>query len=230
MSFIRRHNLNYLYCVEQYFLSLTGKGVGLSPLDHQKIKSWEKRGVPLNVACTGIKKSLEFFKKTHGIHEPPPRSIKFCENLVEKEFTHYKRRRVGAHNGKRNEIDDREVLCIKIDTLINKINSIGNEEKDERLRELYYTVSHRVMNLRSKIEEYSVSLYTELESIDRFFVNEFCEFISPDEFTGLMEEAKERLSIHRYKMSKEAYERTLESLRNLLVRRRFDLIRIEIKD
>jgi hypothetical protein len=45
-----------------------------------------------------------------------------------------------------------------------------------------------------------------------------------------MGEAEERLSLHKIKMSQEAYERTFISLRNLLVRERYGLLKIEIGD
>ena len=107
MSLINRNNLNYLSCVEQYFLSLTKTGTALSPLDYQIIKSWEKRGIPLNIACNAIKRGIESFKKTHGFNKPLPKSIKYCENLVEEDFVNYKGRKVGAHFKQAGKLEDK---------------------------------------------------------------------------------------------------------------------------
>ena len=230
LSLINRNNLNYLYCVEQYFLSLTGSGVALSPIDYQAIKSWEKKGIPLNIVCAGIKRGIESFRKTHGLYNSLPRSIKYCEGLVEEEFLKYKRLKVGAHFEQKGEIEDKKVLLRRIDTLINKITRANNGERVEGVRELYDAVCNRILNLRSDIDkgESYLHIYSEVEEIDRSFINGFCKLMSPGELAGLMEKTEGKLSPHKFRMSKEAYERTLESQRNLLVRKRYGLFRLEI--
>ncbi|MEW6614584.1 MAG: hypothetical protein AB1401_03830 [Thermodesulfobacteriota bacterium] len=230
MSLINRNNLSYLYCVEQYFLSLTKIGTALSPLDYQIIKSWEKRGVPLNVACNAVKIGIESFKKTSGLNKPLPKSIKYCKNLVEEEFINYKRRKVGTHFKRSGELEEKIVLFKKINVLIDKIARITDIEKDEKVRKLYAVVYDRILRLSSNIDENYLFIYTEVERIDKYLIDEFLKLISPDDVTTLMGEAEEKLSLHKIKMSQEAYERTFISLRNLLVRERYGLLKIEIGD
>ncbi|MFH2012633.1 MAG: hypothetical protein ABIJ37_08050 [Pseudomonadota bacterium] len=230
MSLINRNNLNYLSSVEQYFLSLTKIGTALSPLDYQIIKSWEERGIPLNIACNAIKRGIESFRKTYSFNKPLPKSIKYCENLVEEEFLNYKRRKVGAHYKQVKELDEKTILLKKLDSLITKIANIIDEEEDKKLKKLYSKTYNRVLKLSSTIDETYLSIYAELEKIDKYFINEFLKLISPDDLTTLIREAEDRLSSHRIKMSKEAYEKTFISLRNLLVREQYGLLKIEIGD
>jgi len=230
LSLINRNNLSYLYCVEQYFLSLTKIGTALSSLDYQIIKSWEKRGVPLNIVCNAIKRGIESFKKTYGLNKPLPKSIKYCENLVEEEFVNYKRRKVGAHFKQAGELEEKIIILRKINTLIDKIAKVTDREKDEKVRKLYAAVYDRTLKLSSNIDENYLFIYTEVEKIDKYFINEFLELMSPDDLTALMKEAEEKLSLHKIKMNQEAYERTFISLRNLLVRERYGLLKIEIGD
>lgn len=230
MSLLNRNNLNYLYCVEQYFLSLLKTGTALPPLDYQIIKSWEKRGVPLSVACNGIKRGIESFKKVYGLNNPLPRSIKYCESLVEKEFVNYKKRKVGAHFKQVGESEEKTVFLRKINLLTDKIVKVTNREKDEKVRKLYATVYDEILKLSSNIEENYLYIYAEVEKIDKYLLNEFLKLIPFDELSSLMKEAEEKLSLHKIKMSQEAYERTFISLRNLLVRERYELLKIEIGD
>ncbi|MFQ5451789.1 MAG: hypothetical protein ACE5E9_14280 [Nitrospinaceae bacterium] len=58
MSLIGKNNLNYITTVEQFFLSLKDSGLSLSANDYHLISGWEERGVPLNVVCRAIEKSL----------------------------------------------------------------------------------------------------------------------------------------------------------------------------
>lgn len=230
MSLVNRNNLSYQYCVEQYFLSFIKSGVALSPLDSQTIKSWKKRGVPLNIVCAGIKKGVESYKKTYGPYKPPPRSIKYCEGLVEKEFINYKRLKVGAHLRLEGKADEKKVLLRGIDALINKMTNVIVGERDEKLKGLYNTVRNRIVDLGSNIDKNYLYIHAELEKTDRFFLDEFCKLISPDELASVMEETEEKLSLHKFRMNKEAYERTLGSLRNLLVRKRYGLLSVEFGD
>ena len=230
MSLLNRNNLNYLYSVEQYFLSLLKTGTALSPLDYQTIKSWEEKGVPLSVACNAIKRGIESFKKAHGFNKPLPKSIKYCENLVEEEFANYKRRKVGTHFKQAGEFEEKIILLRKINALIDKIAKVADRENDEKVRKLYATVYDEILKLSSNIEKNYLYTYTEVEKTDKYFLNEFLKLIPSDELSSLMKEAEEKLSLHKIKMSQEAYERTFITLRNLLARERYGLLKIEIGD
>ena len=230
MSLLNRNNLSYLYSVEQYFLSLLKTGTALSPLDYQTIKSWEERGVPLSVACNAIKRGTESFKKAHGFNKPLPKSIKYCENLVEEEFANYKRRKVGTHFKQAGEFEEKTILLRKINALIDKIAKVADRENDEKVRKLYATVYDEILKLSSNIEKNYLYIYTEVEKIDKYFLNESLKLIPSDELSSLMKEAEEKLSLHKIKMGQEAYEKTFISLRNLLVRQRYGLLKIEIGD
>lgn len=230
MSLINRTHLSYLRCVEQYFLSLTEKGLSLSPIDYQIIDSWKARGIPLSIACSGIKTAITTYNRNYGSFTSPPKSIRYCEGLVEKEFANHKRLKVGSHFRQEEPADDKKALLRRIDKLIDKIDAIIIREKDEKLRRLYVRVRRRVQGLRSDIDKKHLYIYAELEKIDKSFLSEFCNRMSPEALTLIVEETKEKLSSHRHRMTHEAYERTSESLRNRLVRKRYRLLSIDIGD
>ena len=227
MSLINRDNLNYLSCIEQYFLSLIKKGVSLSPLDYQIIRSWEKRGIPLSVACSGLKRGIESFVKANGPYKPLPRSIKYCEAPVENEFINYKRRKVGAHL-REEEVDERKILLKRLNVLMSKIGNVIEGEGDKNLKRLYVAVYNKVQKLASNIDKNSLLIYSEIEEIDRYFMCEFYKLMRAEELSDLQKETKEKLSLLKIRMSKEAYEKTLENLINLDARRRYGLLEISI--
>jgi hypothetical protein len=51
-------NQNYIYTVEQFFLTLKDSGLALSAIDYDLIKQWEGRGIPVNVVCRGIENGI----------------------------------------------------------------------------------------------------------------------------------------------------------------------------
>ncbi len=228
MSLINRDNLNYLSCIEQYFLSLIKIGVSLSPLDYQIIRSWERRGIPLSVACSGIKRGIESFVKANSPYKPLPRSIKYCENPVENEFVNYKRLKVGAHLRKEEEIDEKKTLLKRLNVLMVKIENATESERDENLKRLYTTVYNKIRNLISNIDKNRLFIHSEIEGIDRCFMGEFYKLMRTEELNDLMNETKEKLSLLKIKMSKDAYEKTLENLIDLNAKRRYGLLEIKI--
>ena len=228
MSLINRDNLNYLSSIEQYFLSLINTGVSLSPLDYQIIRSWEKRGIPLSVACSGIKRGIESFVKANGPYKPLPRSIKYCENPVENEFINYKRLKIGAHLRKEEEIDEKTILLKRINVLKVKIEDAIEGERDETLKRLYTIVYNKVENLVSNIDQTHLLIYSEIEAIDRYFMREFYKSMQTEEFNALLNETKGKLSSLKIKMSKDAFEKTLETLIDRNAKRRYGLLEIKI--
>ncbi|MDY6853772.1 MAG: hypothetical protein SWO11_03540 [Thermodesulfobacteriota bacterium] len=228
LSLINRDNLNYLSCIEQYFLSLIKKGVSLSPLDYQIIRSWEKRGIPLSIACSGIKRGIESFIKANGPYKPLPRSIKYCEIPVENEFINYKRIKIGTHLREEEGIDERKTLLEKLNVLISKIGNVIESEKDEDMKRLYTTVYNKVQKLGSSIDKNSLFIHSKIEEIDRYFMFEFYKLMCEEELRHLQGETKEKLSLLKIRMSKEAYEKTLESLINIDAKKRYGLLEISI--
>ena len=83
MSFIEKHNLNYLTAVEQFFLGLKGSGLALSAADYHLINEWEKRGIPLEVLCRAIERG---FKRHREDSRDPRISLSYFKKMIDKEI------------------------------------------------------------------------------------------------------------------------------------------------
>ncbi len=75
----------YLIQVESFFLRKRGWGLMLSPRDCQRIKQWQKQGIPLRVALQGIDRSLRQLSYTKN----QIRSLAFCEREVQQGWQDY---------------------------------------------------------------------------------------------------------------------------------------------
>ena len=97
-----RASPDYFRAVERTFLDLKGGGMFLSPADWDVVRGWEERGVPLDVALSGIRTA--FSRRTRA---PSRMSLGECAAAVEAAFDALRLRRSGA--GSRSPEDNTEV-------------------------------------------------------------------------------------------------------------------------
>jgi hypothetical protein len=92
MSDLPEASLDSQAVVSEYFLTLRGGGLMLSPLDQDLVAEWERRGVPVAVVCRGLRSGSEDRAERR---EGPPRSIRALRLAVEDAWRAYQHDRVG---------------------------------------------------------------------------------------------------------------------------------------
>jgi hypothetical protein len=84
--------LDYETVVAEYFLSLRGAGLMISPLDQEVVAGWERRGIPVAVVCRGLRRGIDDL----AARRPgAPRSIRALRLAVDDEWRAYQAGRVG---------------------------------------------------------------------------------------------------------------------------------------
>jgi hypothetical protein len=91
--------LGYEGVVTEYFLALRGVGLMLSPLDAEQVRSWERRGVPVEVVCRGLRQGLEAALRSLPDGATLPRALRAYRLAVEDEWRAYRYGRVGDAPG-----------------------------------------------------------------------------------------------------------------------------------
>jgi hypothetical protein len=92
MSDLPEAALDYQAVVSEYFLSLRGAGLMLSPLDQDLVADWERRGFPVAVVCLGLRRGLEDRAERRA---GKARSIRALRLAVEDAWRAYQQDRVG---------------------------------------------------------------------------------------------------------------------------------------
>jgi hypothetical protein len=90
MSLLPVEEITYVDCVTEFFTSLKGSGLMLSPLDVELVRGYEAAGIPWPVVCRGIQRAFEARRRNarrapSGEAPRPPRSLRSCRRSIEAE-------------------------------------------------------------------------------------------------------------------------------------------------
>jgi len=88
--------LSYETVASEYFLGLVGAGLMLSPLDLELVHSYERRGIPVEIVCRGLRLGFEAAVAKRPPGSPPPRTMRAYRFAVENEWRAYREGRVGS--------------------------------------------------------------------------------------------------------------------------------------
>ncbi len=73
---------NYFTEIEEYFWKKRGAHLLVSPLDWAIMETWQKAGVPLGAALTGIDKAFESYQRSRRGAGKPLKSLAYCTDAV----------------------------------------------------------------------------------------------------------------------------------------------------
>ncbi|MEI7705225.1 MAG: hypothetical protein WCK73_11580 [Deltaproteobacteria bacterium] len=105
MSLIPAGSFSYTALVSEFFLQLRGAGILLSPLDLELVAEWERRGVPAQVVCRGMRRGWDVLVEERAPGAAPPRSLRALRGFVEEEWRAYREGRVGDGGARGPEAD-----------------------------------------------------------------------------------------------------------------------------
>ncbi len=73
---------NYFTEIEEYFWKKRGAHLLVSPLDWAIMETWQKAGVPLEAALTGIDHAFESYQRSRRGANKPLKSLAYCTDAV----------------------------------------------------------------------------------------------------------------------------------------------------
>ena len=125
---------NYFTEVEDTFIRRRGKNLFLSPIDWALIEAWQDRGIPMHIVIRAIESVFDVFDQ----QPPGTRTIKslfYCREEVESQFTEWSRSQAGSHGDAVTEESEYAVDEIRkhISGAIAKLNTIANPNLAEEI-------------------------------------------------------------------------------------------------
>jgi hypothetical protein len=204
---------SYVKDIEEYFLSLAGKGIMLSSKDYDLILSWKKKKIPKEVVFKGISKAFDqsFNKKSNDRFLP---SLCQVVSFVEEVIGSYQAT-IGMESS--GELDSCKVLIQKI---VERLNEIIKSEKRGNVRGNYIHARKRILALINRDDE---DTFKTIEQIEKdFFENSF-QSLSQTERDKIMPEAENRVNRSSRFMTERARRESVMSFRNQILRKKYGL-------
>lgn len=205
---------SYIKEVERYFLSTVGRGIMLSSRDYDLIASWRRRGVPKEVIFRGISNGIRSFRDKRGEGGGLPQSLFYLVSSVEEEIARYwgeKKDKSGDSGLKKSDV---------IKKVVERLAKIIKSEERESVRRHYAAVRKKVMDLTSSAED---ALFRELERIEGESYESFFQNLTESEREKIKLRAESMISGRSRFMTARAYEESLVSVRNEILKRDYKL-------
>ena len=160
----------YFQAVEQTFLECTGRGLSMSETDRSQIEDWFESGIPLQIVQSAVIGSCTD-------REKKVRTIGIARKAVEKEFSAWQQRRLGAHGAElgsskseaeNNTLLDRltalhdqsEILAFKtiLADTTRQLKALEGEQKQRLVLDIENQMYERLWLGLSEGEQYRLSV------------------------------------------------------------------------
>ncbi|HSE82964.1 MAG TPA: hypothetical protein VLB01_00280 [Thermodesulfobacteriota bacterium] len=204
---------SYIKEVERYFLSIVGRGIMLSSRDYDLIASWRKRGVPKEVIFRGISNGARSYRDKRG-GERPLQSLVYLAPSVEDEIVKH----WGDKKDKSSDPGLKKDGVIK--KVVERLAGIIKTEKRERVRKQYVAARKKVMDL-TRSEQGDV--FREIDRIEAEFYELFYRDLTESEREGIKDRAESMISGRSRFMTARAYEESVVSVRNEILKKDYKL-------
>jgi hypothetical protein len=210
---------SYVKEIEEYFLSLVGRGIMLSSKDYDLIINWKKSKIPKDVVFRGISRAFAQNLNVKGSDRFLPslgQTISFVEEAI-------RSHQAGA--GKYREgLDLHEAVIQKT---VERLNEIIKSEKRENVRANYIRARKRLLALNRKRSE---EIFKFLGQIEDDFIETFFTGLPDDEKAEIMIEAEDKARRRARFMTERARRESISSFRNEILREKHGLKKIASDD
>ena len=156
--------------IENYFLTLSGKGLMISSKDYYLIKEWMERGLSKEQIFKGIRDAFE--QKT----EDRIKNIYDCKEHVENSEIKLNK----SESIKTDLVESK----FYIDKLINNFNQLINKEKHPNLLKLH----NKYKSELSKLNADSNNLFEKINKIEEKYFDQFFEYLEQKDKSNLKHE------------------------------------------
>ncbi len=211
---------SYVKEIEEYFISLVGKGIMLSPKDYDLILNWKKKKIPKEVVFKGISKAFDqnYSEKSNDRFLP---SLYQIASVVEEAIGSY---RANAREEPSSELDSDEVVVQKI---VERLNEIIKSESRGKVRGNYIHARKRILALINRDSGHTSKT---IEQIEEDFFEDFFRSLSKTEADKIMLEAEDKGNRRSRFMTERARRESVISFRNETLRRKYGLKNIVSDD
>lgn len=209
------NNSDYIKDIENYFLSLAGKGIMLSSMDYNLITDWRKRKIPKEVILKGINRAFEDTKLRYGQGASSIRNLKQCLQYINNSIEEFKPIIGKEANGLEIENTSNELSRI-----VDQINKFIDAEKSEVVRNYYIELKE---SLLAALNENSVDIIGNFSHIEEKSLENFFDKLPSSEQEQISLEAQSLLGDRARHMTEEAIDESITSFRNEIISNKYNI-------
>ena len=235
---------NYFTEIEDAFIRRRAKHLLLSPMDWALIESWKEMNVPLHVALRGIEKAFDSWEA-----KPRKRSVKsllYCQEEVEAQFTEWRDARVGAADesnaGDDGTLGTNEALPFSRTAILEHLQRgrasllvVCSARKKTNADDFTDTLERAATLLAAIEEDFAASASPEaqklelsLSGLERMISDAVRAVAGSEQIATIEREVKEQLRPYRKQMEPAVYQQTFENLLLKRLREQFDIPRLSL--
>lgn len=195
----------YARTIEERFRRLkAGRGI-LSPADWQLIESWWTRGVPLWLILESMEELGKRNRPTGG--GDTPRSIGYFKPIIEKRFQSYRARCLTSSRGRSSSETESSGMLQRARDLIQQAAARARSAGQLELCQLLERTGAEIPRHDSSAD--ARALQMRLREIQKAIIDACRDILTPAQLTAMENDAADRLSVHRDRMTDAAYRLTL---------------------
>jgi hypothetical protein len=235
---------NYFTEIEDAFVRRRGKHLLISSMDWALIETWKEMEIPLHVALRGIEKAFDSWES-----KPRKRSIKsllYCQEEVEAQFTEWREARVGAADDQRQSEHEggepggdgpftraavlehlKRGRATLVEARERRIKQ-GEDDFSDALGRAVLLLDELEADLTSVGVFDSQKLETSLGGVERMLSDAVRSAAGAEELVIMEREVKEQLKPYRKQMELAAYQQTFENLLLKRLREQYGLPRLSL--
>jgi hypothetical protein len=205
---------SYIKSIEKYFLTHLGKGIMLSYSDYELIASWKDKNIPLEIVMEGIREAFSDSGNINDLnHETKIRNLSSISSWVEKSIETY----LDVQN-----IDNKpEALdyCNSVKNIIAAINDNVKDISDKRVLKKIMEYKDSLIKIGSNEKSKTFKIAYEKENM---LYDDIFNLLSESEKNKILTKCEDKLKDSK-NMTNHAYQKSITSFRNELIRAQFNL-------
>ncbi len=225
-------NPMYLEEIEKYFIQKRERAASLAPIDWPIVKSWEERGIPLEVVFKGIDTAFARFKEKKDSEEEVIRSLAYCQYDVENCWQTYQEMVLGKPESELQKAKplqtEHEKLLQHLNKLITQLSQFLEMPAYQQIFEALQQTMSSLNSLRSQVEEMPstfdpAQVHGWLKELEEKLILAIKKTLPVTQIERLSVQAEQKLVHYKENMSPHIYQETLQAVIHKELRDLFSL-------
>jgi hypothetical protein len=218
--------------IEKYFIQKRERAASLAPIDWPMVRSWEERGIPLEVVFKGIDNAFARFQEKHSSEENTIRFLAYCQYEVENCWQTYQEMVLGKPiqelQKDKNPQAEQEKIFRYLDNLIESLTPSSTEPECQQISEPFHQTMNSLRSLRSDLEISSQPfnpprIRNQLKKLEEDLISTIEKTLSVTQREQLSTKAERKLARYKEDMSESVYQETFRTVFRKELRELFSL-------
>lgn len=212
---------SYYEEIERYFIQKRKRAANLAPIDWPVVKSWEERGIPLEVVFKGIDTAFARFQEKNNSEEDTIRLLEYCKYDVENCWQTYQEMVLGKPIQELSKSEfqygEHEKLLNHLDHLIIQLSQSLERQEYQQISEAIKDALSALYVLHSQLKASfpgfdSTEIRHQLKDLEEGLVSAIEKTLSATQVAHLSTQVEQKLTRYKGEMTASVYTQTLRVL------------------